>query len=27
MTLAQFAMIFWHDLAAPILAGIITAVI
>ncbi len=26
MTLAQFAMIFWHDLAAPILAGIITAV-
>ncbi|EEW9035809.1 type I toxin-antitoxin system toxin Ldr family protein, partial [Escherichia coli] len=22
MTLAQFAMIFWHDLAAPILAGI-----
>ncbi|WP_140436128.1 type I toxin-antitoxin system toxin Ldr family protein, partial [Escherichia coli] len=25
MTLAQFAMIFWHDLAAPILAGIITA--
>ncbi|GAB0444759.1 type I toxin-antitoxin system toxin Ldr family protein [Escherichia coli] len=27
MTLAQFAMIFWHDLAAPILAGIITAAI
>ncbi len=27
MTLAQFAMIFWHNLAAPILAGIITAVI
>ncbi|HCD5628237.1 TPA: type I toxin-antitoxin system toxin Ldr family protein, partial [Escherichia coli] len=25
MTLAQFAMIFWHDLAAPILAGVITA--
>ncbi|EPO2564146.1 type I toxin-antitoxin system toxin Ldr family protein, partial [Escherichia coli] len=25
MTLAQFAMIFWHDLAAPILAGITTA--
>ncbi|MCK3654077.1 type I toxin-antitoxin system toxin Ldr family protein, partial [Escherichia coli] len=25
MTLAQFAMIFWHDLAAPILAGLITA--
>ncbi|MDI4596601.1 small toxic polypeptide LdrA/LdrC, partial [Klebsiella pneumoniae] len=24
MTLAQFAMIFWHNLAAPILAGIIT---
>ncbi|EJM1729161.1 type I toxin-antitoxin system toxin Ldr family protein, partial [Escherichia coli] len=24
MTLAQFAMIFWHDLAASILAGIIT---
>ncbi|EKI1457999.1 type I toxin-antitoxin system toxin Ldr family protein, partial [Escherichia coli] len=24
MTLAQFAMIFWDDLAAPILAGIIT---
>ncbi|EHJ5854640.1 type I toxin-antitoxin system toxin Ldr family protein, partial [Escherichia coli] len=24
MTLAQFSMIFWHDLAAPILAGIIT---
>ncbi|EJU0284294.1 type I toxin-antitoxin system toxin Ldr family protein, partial [Escherichia coli] len=23
MTLAQFAMIFWHDLAASILAGII----
>ncbi|ENE0024768.1 type I toxin-antitoxin system toxin Ldr family protein, partial [Escherichia coli] len=22
MTLAQFAMIFWHDLAAPILTGI-----
>ncbi|EAB9262120.1 type I toxin-antitoxin system toxin Ldr family protein, partial [Shigella sonnei] len=22
MTLAQFAMTFWHDLAAPILAGI-----
>ncbi|EAA0525772.1 TPA: type I toxin-antitoxin system toxin Ldr family protein, partial [Escherichia coli] len=21
MTLAKFAMIFWHDLAAPILAG------
>ncbi len=27
MTFAQFAMIFWHNLAAPILAGIITAVI
>lgn len=27
MTLAQFAMIFWHNLAATILAGIITAVI
>ncbi|EMG7356265.1 type I toxin-antitoxin system toxin Ldr family protein, partial [Escherichia coli] len=27
MTLAQFAMIFWHDLAAPLLAGIITAAI
>lgn len=27
MTLAQFAMTFWHDLAAPILAGIITAAI
>ncbi|EES5052202.1 small toxic polypeptide LdrA/LdrC, partial [Escherichia coli] len=25
MMLAQFAMTFWHDLAAPILAGIITA--
>ncbi|EHL1026260.1 type I toxin-antitoxin system toxin Ldr family protein, partial [Escherichia coli] len=25
MKLAQFAMTFWHDLAAPILAGIITA--
>ncbi|EPO2125295.1 type I toxin-antitoxin system toxin Ldr family protein, partial [Escherichia coli] len=25
MTLAKFAMIFWHDLAAPILTGIITA--
>ncbi|EOX3156362.1 type I toxin-antitoxin system toxin Ldr family protein, partial [Escherichia coli] len=25
MTLAQFAMTFWHDLAAPILAGVITA--
>ncbi|EPK8467648.1 TPA: type I toxin-antitoxin system toxin Ldr family protein, partial [Escherichia coli] len=24
MTLTQFAMTFWHDLAAPILAGIIT---
>ncbi|HCN9235994.1 TPA: type I toxin-antitoxin system toxin Ldr family protein, partial [Escherichia coli] len=22
MTLAQFAMTFWHDLAAPILTGI-----
>ncbi|TGB94867.1 type I toxin-antitoxin system toxin Ldr family protein [Escherichia sp. E2748] len=27
MTLAQFAVIFWHDLAAPILVGIITAAI
>ncbi|HEB0360441.1 TPA: type I toxin-antitoxin system toxin Ldr family protein [Escherichia coli] len=27
MTLAQFAMIFWHDLAASIPAGIITAAI
>ncbi|HFL4508213.1 TPA: type I toxin-antitoxin system toxin Ldr family protein, partial [Escherichia coli] len=27
MTLGKFAMIFWHDLAAPILAGIITAAI
>ncbi|EAC1526548.1 type I toxin-antitoxin system toxin Ldr family protein [Escherichia coli] len=27
MTLAQFAMTFWHDLAAPILVGIITAAI
>ncbi|EHX1536847.1 TPA: type I toxin-antitoxin system toxin Ldr family protein, partial [Escherichia coli] len=27
MTLAQFAMTFWHDLAAPILTGIITAAI
>ncbi|HGZ2084401.1 TPA: type I toxin-antitoxin system toxin Ldr family protein, partial [Escherichia coli] len=27
MTLAKFAMSFWHDLAAPILAGIITAAI
>ncbi|HAJ5858206.1 TPA: type I toxin-antitoxin system toxin Ldr family protein, partial [Escherichia coli] len=27
MTLTQFAMTFWHDLAAPILAGIITAAI
>ncbi|EGO4247715.1 TPA: type I toxin-antitoxin system toxin Ldr family protein, partial [Escherichia coli] len=27
MTLAQFAMTFWRDLAAPILAGIITAAI
>ncbi|MGC0749313.1 type I toxin-antitoxin system toxin Ldr family protein [Escherichia coli] len=25
MTLAKFAMSFWHDLAAPILEGIITA--
>ncbi|WP_103756325.1 type I toxin-antitoxin system toxin Ldr family protein, partial [Escherichia coli] len=25
MTLAQFAMTFWHDLAAPILAGILIA--
>ncbi|XNM78103.1 type I toxin-antitoxin system toxin Ldr family protein [Escherichia coli] len=23
MTLAQFAMTFWHNLAAPILAGIV----
>ncbi|MCK3373907.1 type I toxin-antitoxin system toxin Ldr family protein, partial [Escherichia coli] len=22
MTIAKFAMTFWHDLAAPILAGI-----
>ncbi|PPW00252.1 type I toxin-antitoxin system toxin Ldr family protein [Escherichia coli] len=27
MTLAQFAMTFWHALAAQILAGIITAAI
>lgn len=27
MTLAQFAMTFWRDLAAPILAGITTAAI
>ena len=27
MTLAQLGMTFWHDLAAPILAGILTAVI
>ncbi|POS36746.1 toxin Ldr, type I toxin-antitoxin system family protein [Escherichia coli] len=27
MTLAKFAMTFWHDLAAPILTGIITAAI
>ena len=27
MTLAKVAMIFWHYLAAPILAGIITAAI
>ncbi|HCG43150.1 MAG TPA: small toxic polypeptide LdrA/LdrC, partial [Shigella sp.] len=27
MTLAQFAMTFWPDLAAPSLAGIITAAI
>lgn len=27
MTLAQFAMTFWHDLAAPILAVIIAAAI
>ncbi|OCC96420.1 type I toxin-antitoxin system toxin Ldr family protein [Shigella sonnei] len=27
MTLAQFARIFWHDLAAPNLAGISTAAI
>ncbi|MEI6945508.1 type I toxin-antitoxin system toxin Ldr family protein [Escherichia coli] len=27
MTVTQFAMTFWHDLAAPILAGIITAAI
>ncbi|MEX7690656.1 type I toxin-antitoxin system toxin Ldr family protein [Escherichia coli] len=26
-TLAQFAMTFWHDLSAPILAGMITAAI
>lgn len=27
MTFAQFGVIFWHDLAAPVLAGIITAAI
>lgn len=27
MTLMQFSVMFWHDLAAPILAGIITAAI
>ncbi|MDF3827566.1 MULTISPECIES: type I toxin-antitoxin system toxin Ldr family protein [unclassified Pseudocitrobacter] len=27
MTLVQFSVMFWHDLAAPILAGIITAAI
>ncbi|MER1977581.1 MULTISPECIES: type I toxin-antitoxin system toxin Ldr family protein [Pseudocitrobacter] len=27
MTLVQFSVMFWHDLAAPILAGIISAAI
>lgn len=27
MTLAQFGVAFWHDLAAPVIAGIITAAI
>lgn len=25
MTLAQFGVALWHDLAAPVIAGIITA--
>ncbi|ASG63312.1 toxic polypeptide, small [Kluyvera genomosp. 3] len=27
MTLAQFGVAFWHDLAAPVIAGIITAAV
>ncbi|ERF88182.1 hypothetical protein CFSAN002237_21660 [Escherichia coli O104:H21 str. CFSAN002237] len=27
MTLAQFAMTFWHDLAAPVIAGILASMI
>ena len=27
MTLAQLGVAFWHDLAAPIIAGIITSLI
>ncbi|MCZ8958791.1 type I toxin-antitoxin system toxin Ldr family protein [Escherichia albertii] len=27
MTLAQLAMAFWHDLAAPVIAGILASLI
>ena len=27
MTLAEFGVLFWHDLAAPIAVGIITSAI
>ncbi|MFV0263210.1 MAG: type I toxin-antitoxin system toxin Ldr family protein [Kluyvera sp.] len=27
MTLMQFGVIFWHDLAAPIIAGVLISVI
>jgi len=27
MTLTQLGVVFWHDLAAPIIAGIIASVI
>lgn len=27
MTLMQFAVIFWHDLAAPVIAGVLVSLI
>jgi len=27
MTLMQFAIVFWHDLAAPVLAGVFASLI
>ncbi|HCR3981138.1 TPA: type I toxin-antitoxin system toxin Ldr family protein [Kluyvera ascorbata] len=27
MTLMQFSVIFWHDLAAPVIAGVLVSVI